>query len=214
MDPISATLAILKPPAKYSFLVLIVLAIGTTGVLHFSNLIPMLPTNSVSSLRLLEWFLWVGVVVFSIALLIVMGNERVANQKLAVTFPLPHTHLWHEAQQQDRSINTQITADVLVKNRTKKDLGLASVRLIEPAINAPLILGWALIKDRTSRYASTTMSTGTKIISNDSCQVSLQVIVGGSLGLTNLLEKNIQATLGLMDEDGYETKVTTTFNIQ
>jgi hypothetical protein len=71
-----------------------------------------------------------------------------------------YTHLWSEHKQQDGSISTQITANVLIKNLTDKSLGLSSVRLLRPAIDAPLIMGWPLIKERGSPYSSTTMGTG------------------------------------------------------
>ena len=68
MDPLSATLSILKPPAKYSFWVLVVLAISTSGVLNLSNLATELPSDWVAKLKLLQPYLWVGVFVFSIVL--------------------------------------------------------------------------------------------------------------------------------------------------
>jgi len=58
------------------------------------------------------------------------------------------------------------------------------------------------------------MGTGTKISPNDSNPVNLHVIIGASLGLTKLGKESTEVILGLIDEDGYETKVKTKFNIQ
>lgn len=214
MDPITAALAALKPPAKYSFWVLLSLAIADSGILHLSSLAGSLPAEWIVGLQILEWFLWVAVSIFAIVLFVKLLKTKQESHKLGVTFPSPHTHIWHEPKQRDGSINTQIIADVLVKNLTDNPLGLSSVRLIKPRIEGPLLHGWALIKERNSPYSSTTMGTGTKISPNDSNPVNLHVIIGASLGLTELGKESIEVILGLIDEDGYETKVKTKFNIQ
>ena len=211
MDPLSATLSILKPPAKYSFWVLVVLAISTSGVLNLSNLATELPSDWVAKLKLLQPYLWVGVFVFSIVL---HRAHQQASRKLSITFPMPHTHFWHEPKQPDGSIYTQIAGNILVKNMTVKPLGLASVKLKEPVVNAPVLDSRALINEKESVYSSTTMVGGYKIAPFDSRPVALSLFIGGSLGQANSGKKDIEATIALVDEDGFETPFTTTFGIQ
>ena len=213
MDFFGACLSAIKITSKYSFWTLISLAVANSAVLHLSNLPHSIPTEWLAMLKLLEWFLWVPTIIFAVVLIVAIKQERYKAIRLGVTFPSPHTHVWSESKQQDGSINTQITANVLVRNRTDKPLGLSSVRLINPTIDGPVIYGCPLIKERESSYSSSTMCTGYKINPHDSRPVSLQVIIGDSLDLTGKNKKQIEATLGLTDEDGYETKVTTSFNI-
>ena len=70
-----------------------------------------------------------------------------------VTFPMPHTHLWHKAKQSNGSINTQIIATLLVKNITNHPLGLSSARLIKPATKSNLIHSSLLIKSINTKYS-------------------------------------------------------------
>jgi hypothetical protein len=211
MDPFSASLSILKPPAKYSFWVLVVLAIATSGVLNLSNLASELPSDWVAKLKLLQPYFWVGVFVFAIVLHLA---QKQARKKFSITYPMPHTHLWQETKQQDGSVYTLIAANVLVKNLTDKSLGIASAILKSPAIEAAILDGRALIKEQGSSYSSTTMGSGSKIGPFDSCPVSLSLIIGASIEQAKAGKNEIEATLAIVDEDGYETKFTTTFNVQ
>lgn len=210
MDPISASIALLKSKSKYSFWILLSLAIGDSLTIHIFNLGETLPKEWAASLRPLEIFLWTGVVIFGIVL---YRSIQQANKKMSVTFPMPHTHFWHEAKQSNGEIFTQISANVLVKNLSDRPLGLSSVKLVRPGIAGAVLDGRALIKEKDSPYSSTTMVSGYKIEPFDSRPVSLSLLIGASIGRANGRQKDIEATLTLIDEDGFETDITTIFNI-
>ena len=210
MDPFSASIALLKLKSKYSFWILLTLAIGDSFAIRVADLGDSLPKEWIASLKLLEIFFWTGVAIFAIVLYM---SIQQTNKRMSVTFPMPHTHFWHEAKQTNGMTYTQISANVLVKNLTDKPLGLASVRLVRPGIDAAVLDGRALIKEKDSPFSSTTMASGYKIEPFDSRAVALSLLIEASIGQANSGKKDIEATLVLIDEDGFETSLTTTFNI-
>ncbi len=130
-----------------------------------------------------------------------------------VTFPMPHTHLWHKAKQSNGSINTQIIATLLLRNITNCPLGLSSARLIKPATKYNLIHNSLLIKSINTKYSGTTITSGYKIQPNDSSQVNLHLIYDGNLNRTNTKNKTLEATLGITADDGCEVIFSTIFNL-
>ena len=214
MSPIDVSVSIPKLPSKQFLGLSTAFAIADSGVLRISGLIKTIQNDWLVVLQISEWALWALVAVFGVIVYLEHQKNKLANQKLSVTFPLPHTHFWQEAKQLNGSIYTQINADVFIKNKTDKPLGLSFVKLKNPGIKAPVVHSWALIKDKSSPNSATTVHSYLKIEAFDSNLVRLSVIIAGSLGLAKSVCNTIDATLILVDEDGIETEIKTTFNIQ
>ena len=214
MPPINIPPEIFKLPNDRILGFSIAFAIADSGVLRFSKAPNLIPINWLAILQLSEWVLWALVFVFGVIVYFQHRNYKLANQKLIVTLPLPHTHLWQETKQQNGEFHTLITADVFIKNNTDKPLGLSFVKLKKPIIKAPILHNWALIKDKKSVYSATTVHSALKIDPFDSNLVNLQVIIGGSLNLANSFQNTVDTVLSLIDEDGLETEIKASFFIQ
>ncbi len=128
-----------------------------------------------------------------------------AHHRFHVT-AVPQQSHWSCSKQSDDSLVTQVSAHLLIKNRTEDPLALASARLIGPRIRGEIVHSDVSVRavDR-NMYGSAAVS-GYTIPPNMSLPASVVIMIRGVPWRKP--DKEVRATIGVTDDEGHEERIT------
>lgn len=149
-----------------------------------------------------EIFCWIGFVVLVLASLWVRKEQAEKGKKIKITLPMPHSHLWSQNKQHDGSVITQVAAQIQVKNRTDKYLGLSTVRLVNPKIKGEVSNNQIYLKSPISGMSETLHGSGAEIPPYNSRPCSFCLLIEGNKNYPK--GKIVKAKVGITDDDGIE----------
>ena len=215
IDTIKLILETLKTFQKYALLILLSLAISDSLLIHKVAFFNEIPKPNQLQLKSLEILFWVGFLVVLVTLVgsyfYNLAETRKANRKFSVTFPISHSHLWHQAIQPDKTVLTQISATFQIKNRTADFLGLTTVRLIKPQLKGEVLNNQIFIKNPLNKISGTLTTSNYEIPPKTSMQCSFVLMIKGTLDLQ--IGELVKSKLAISDDDGQEEIIEMDFKV-
>ena len=196
-------------------IVLLSFATSDSLLIHKFNFFHEISKPNQLLLKSLEILLWVGFLIVLISFIGIyfynQGKARKANRKFSVTFPMSHTHLWHQATQPDKTLQTQISATFQIKNRTADFLGLTTVRLIKPQLKGEVFNNQIFIKDPLNNMSGTLTNSNYEIPPKTSMQCSFILIIKGTLDFQ--VGTSVKSKLAIADYEGHEEIIEMDFKV-
>lgn len=160
-------------------------------------------------------WLVISLVLFSVLavfkwVLVVLNAWRAyqAEARLRKTFhltPITQQCHWSVSKQADGSMVTQIVAHFAVKNQSSSPVGLVGVRVIKPKIKGEVLHNDILVRQQQGRMFGTAQVSDYRIAPGTTLPGQAVVMVRGAPG--GSMERDLDFTLGITDEDGNEQRV-------
>lgn len=160
-------------------------------------------------------WLVISLVLFSVLavfkwVLVVLNAWRAyqAEARLRKTFhltPITQQCHWSVSKQADGSMVTQIVAHFAVKNQSSSPVGLVGVRVIKPKIKGEVLHNDILVRQQQGRMFGTAQVSDYRIAPGTTLPGHAVVMVRGAPG--GSMERDLDFTLGITDEDGNEQRV-------
>jgi hypothetical protein len=185
-----------------------------SGLAISAGVLLLIPTFAVSVPSVARpWIIVGGVVCAVLALVRAIGIliEKIPAWKTAADArrrfhltAVPQQSHWSSAKQADDSIVTQVAARLLVKNRTPGPLALVRSRLISPKIRGEIVHDDVSIRSVDDNIYGSAHS-GYVVPPGMSLPASAVIMIRGVP--RRKLGKQVQATIGVTDDEGHEQKV-------
>jgi hypothetical protein len=119
---------------------------------------------------------------------------------------VPQESHWSSAKQADDSIVTQISAHLLVKNRTTNPLALVGVRLISPCLRGEVVHADISVRAVDRNMYGSAAHSGYFVPAGMSLPASAHLLIRGVL--RKKLGNDVKVRLAVSDDEGHEQLVT------
>jgi hypothetical protein len=189
------------------------------GIAGAAGLLLFVPTFAAAApVGARPWVALGGVVFLSLAIARAVGllvrwwsswrASVAAGRRFHVT-AFPWKSHWSYTRQSDDSIVTQISAEILVKNRTLSPLALVKARLIRPRIRGEILHDAVLVGAVEDDMDGTSVVSGFTIPPDMSLPARITLLIRGVP--RRKLGRQVRAIIGVTDDEGHEER--TAFNL-
>lgn len=184
-------------------------------------LVPQLSVDLAKGYR--PWMILAAIVINALFLakwasvLLQWWQERKSAAEARRTFhmtPVAHQCIWSASKQADDSFVTQVSADLMVRNRSQSPLGLVAARIVKPWIRESWLRGemiqdLILVRAVQGNVYGTAQVSDHRIPPGISLPVRVTVMLRGRPARRP--EENLKLVIAMQDDDGNEQRVRITF---
>lgn len=134
-------------------------------------------------------------------------HDRLARLQTSKAFHIARTlsEHWSTHRQADRSMTTQISAHVLIKNMTAAPLGLIGVKLVKPRIRGEVVAAHITVREQRGNMHGGGEDIRHQIPPHGHSTASVLIIIRGVPGTRQ--DRDMPATLDLIDLEGRKQRV-------